>query len=501
MFRKILIANRGEIAVRVIRTCRALGIPTVAVYSEVDRHALHVLQADEAICIGAPEPNESYLNIPRIIEAAQQAGADAIHPGYGFLSENATFSQACQDANITFIGPPPEVISSLGDKLTARKLMLENNIPVPPGALLEGDDLNAWKQQAETLGYPIMIKASAGGGGKGMRVVHHPDEFEAACKNAASEARSAFGDDRVYMEKYIANPRHIEVQIFADTHGHAIHLFERECSIQRRHQKIIEECPSPVIDEALRTKMGETAVQAALAANYVNAGTVEFLFDPSDRSFYFLEVNTRLQVEHPITECITGLDLVQWQIMIASGQPLPLSQEQIQRDGHAIECRLYAEDAERQFAPSPGTITGLHMPTGPGIRVDEGVYEGAEVPVYYDPILSKLVCYGPDRETTRQRMVDALRHTAILGLNTSISFLIDALEHEAFRSGDLSTHFIQQHMADWRPKRDDKDLAAIAFLLNEYLMPAQKSHTSSSGDHEELPTPWQTIGTWRIGQS
>lgn len=498
MFRKVLVANRGEIAVRVMRTCRAMGIATVAVYSDADVHALHRLEADESVYLGASAPHESYLNVEKLLQAARDTNAEAVHPGYGFLSENAAFAKACIDAGLIWIGPPPPVIEQLGDKLVARSLMEKNNIPLTPGAVLEGDDPAHWKTQADQVGYPLLVKAAAGGGGKGMRIVRQSDEFEAACKLAASEAQSAFGDARIYLERYIENPRHIEIQILADTHGNVLHLFERECSVQRRYQKIVEETPSPVLTQELRDKMGQTAVAAAQAAGYVNAGTVEFLFDPAEQTFYFLEVNTRLQVEHPVTEMVTGTDLVQLQIRVASGEALPFAQEDLRIQGHSFECRIYAEDPAQNFFPSPGKLIALETPSGPGIRCDNGVYQGYTVPTDYDPILAKLVTHGPDRETARLRMVAALRQFVVLGIKTPIPFLIDVLEHEAFREGNLSTHFIQEHMADWKAQEGEQDLAALAAVLDQ-LMPAQVS-ASAAGAAQEVPTPWQTLGGWRMGE-
>ncbi len=498
MFHKVLIANRGEIAVRVMRTCRAMGIATVAVYSDADVHALHRLEADEAVYLGASAPHESYLNVEKLLQAAKDTGAEAIHPGYGFLSENASFAQACIDAGLTWIGPSPQVIRQLGDKLLARTLMEKNNIPLTPGAVLEGDDPSFWKTQAEQVGYPLLVKAAAGGGGKGMRLVREAEEFDAACKLAASEAQSSFGDARIYLERYIENPRHIEIQILADTHGNVLHLFERECSIQRRYQKIMEETPSPILSDELRKEMGNTAVAAAKAAGYVNAGTVEFLFDPSGNNYYFLEVNTRLQVEHPITEMVTSLDLVQLQLRVAAGESLPFVQDDLHMQGHSLECRIYAEDPAQNFFPSPGEISVLELPTGPGIRCDSGVYQGCTVPLDYDPILAKLVTYGPDRETARLRMLAALRQFVVLGVKTPIPFLMDVLEHESFRRGAISTHFIQEHMSDWKPAEAGEELVAIAAVLDQ-LMPAQVSGVVGGEGAQEAPTPWQTLGAWRIG--
>lgn len=497
MFRKVLVANRGEIAVRVMRTCRTLGIATVAVYSDADVQALHRLEADESVYIGAAAPQESYLNIAKILEAAQQTGAEAIHPGYGFLSENAKFAQACLDAGLVWIGPPPQVIAMLGDKLVARQLMEKHHIPLTPGAVLNERDPASWQSQAEKVGYPLLVKAAAGGGGKGMRIVRQASEFASACQLAASEARSAFGDARIYLERYIDNPRHIEIQILADSHDHTVHLFERECSIQRRYQKIVEESPSPIITPELRQTMGQTAVMAAKAAGYINAGTVEFLFDPARQSFYFLEVNTRLQVEHPVTEMITGMDLVQLQLLVAAGESLPFVQEDLRSQGHAFECRIYAEDPGQHFMPSPGLISVWNPPVGPGIRCDSGVYAGYTVPTAYDPILAKLITHGPDRETARLRMLSALRDYAVLGVHTPISFLIDIFEHEAFVRGELSTHFLQEHLPTWKAKSPHTEEIAIIAALEQW-MPSAKTMTTA--ETAESPTPWQTLGHWRMGE-
>ncbi|MCB9643172.1 MAG: acetyl-CoA carboxylase biotin carboxylase subunit [Myxococcales bacterium] len=500
MFRKILVANRGEIAVRVMRTCKVMGISTVAVYSEADKDALHVLEADEAVCIGEAEPHASYLRIDRILEAAKQTGAEAIHPGYGFLSERAPFAKACEEAGVVFIGPPAGVIDQLGDKLVARELMQSRGVPVTPGVLLEGADLVEAKKAVDAVGYPVLIKAAAGGGGKGMRIVERAEDFDAACKQAASEAQAAFGDSRVYVEKYISQPRHIEFQVIADKHGHALHLLERECSVQRRYQKIIEETPSPILDDALRARMGEAAVEVVRASGYVNAGTVEFLLDGKTRDFYFLEVNTRLQVEHPVTEAVTGLDLVRLQIEIAAGQPLTLKQEDVRAQGHAFECRIYAEDPAHGFAPSPGKIRQLHLPQGPGIRHDVGVYAEAEVPVYYDPILAKLIVHGPTREAARQRMVDALRQYAVLGIRTPVAYLIDVMEHEAFAKGDLTTHFLKDYFTGWSAREDQVDLACIAYVLDEMFPAAVGAVASGAAGEGEPPSPWQTLGAWRMSE-
>jgi acetyl-CoA carboxylase biotin carboxylase subunit len=443
-FRRVLVANRGEIAVRVLRACRELGIESVAVYSDVDRAALHVRQADHAFPIGPAQASESYLRIDKIIDAARASGADAIHPGYGFLSERAAFAAACREAGVTFIGPSPEAITAMGDKVEARKLMQHAGVPVVPGS---GDALQSdgeVEKIAREIGFPVMLKAAGGGGGKGMRLVDGPEGLKSGLRAARSEAQNAFGDDRVYVEKAIVRPRHVEVQVLGDTHGNVIHLYERECSIQRRHQKVIEESPSLAIDQKTREQMGRVAVQAAKAVDYVGAGTIEFLVDP-DRRFYFLEMNTRIQVEHPITEAVTGVDLVRAQLEIAAGRPLAWRQADIVQRGWAIECRIYAEDPANNFLPAPGRIDVLRVPGGIGIRDDSGVYEGFEVSTFYDPILSKLVAWGATRDEAIQRMLRALREYVIVGPTANVAFHRWALEHPAFRAGDIDTGFIGRH--------------------------------------------------------
>ncbi|MDY6903657.1 MAG: acetyl-CoA carboxylase biotin carboxylase subunit [Thermodesulfobacteriota bacterium] len=497
MFQKILIANRGEIALRIMATCREMGIETVAVYSGADEAAAHVLYADEAVCIGKSDPSDSYLNMAAIIEAARSVNAGAIHPGYGFLAENGEFADMCAEAGIVFIGPPGDVIRNLGDKITARRIMQDAGVPVIPGttqALSVNDNADALAGEAAAIGYPVLIKASAGGGGKGIRVVNDPSGLVDACMAASREAKAAFGDGAIYMEKFFETARHVEVQVLADAHGHIVHVLERECSIQRRHQKIIEESPSPAVSDDLRARMGEAAVAAAQASNYVNAGTVEFLLAP-DLSFYFLEVNTRLQVEHPVTEMITGLDLVRCQIDIATGKPLGLTQSDIKGRGHAIECRIYAEDPENDFFPSPGRIDVLHEPSGPGIRNDCGVYAGADVPVEYDPIISKLVVHAETRELAISRMARALREYVILGVKTPVPFLIDVIESPAFRAGDLSTGFIETYFPDWQPKPGLRDIGLIAWVMNAMLVqPVSRQNSTET----RIPTPWETLGNWRV---
>ncbi len=439
MFKKVLIANRGEIAVRLIRACRELDIPTVAVYSEADRNALHVRCADEAYCVGPPPSVESYLVMDRIVDVAKRSGADGIHPGYGFLAENPVFAKMCEDNGITFIGPSPAAIEMMGHKTVARKTMQKANVPVVPGTeLLDDDDL---ARSAVEIGFPVMVKAAAGGGGKGMRIVHEQKQTEEAIRAARSEAKSSFGDDAVFIEKYVEEPRHIEFQILADRHGNVIHLFERECSIQRRHQKVIEEAPSMAVDEDLRMRMGEAAVSAARAAGYWSAGTVEFLVD-KHRNFFFLEMNTRLQVEHPVTEMITGVDIAKEMFRIASGEKLSIRQEDVTMNGWALECRIYAEDPFNNFLPSPGVIQTLRVPGGPGVRDDSGVYAGYEVPLYYDPMISKLCTWGRSREEAIDRMKRALGEYVIKGIKTTIPFHLKVMSNEHFLAGDITTSFI-----------------------------------------------------------
>ena len=497
MIKKILIANRGEIAVRIIRGCRELGIPTVAVYSEVDRESLHVQAADEAVCIGPPAPLQSYLNIDAVVDTAKTTGADAIHPGYGFLAENHLFAQRCEKEDIIFIGPDSKALKLVGDKVASRETMIEAGVPIIPGMMHKGGGARDFLREAEKIGYPVLIKASAGGGGKGMRVVRSKDELNEAVEAGMREAKSAFGDESVYIEKYIEEPRHIEFQILADKHGHAVHLFERECSIQRRHQKIIEETPSPALDEELRAKMGEIALKVVEASGYSNAGTVEFLLD-QEGNFYFLEVNARLQVEHPVTELVTGYDLVHQQIRVASGEELSIEQKDLKQRGHAIECRIYAEDPENNFLPSPGKILFMQEPSGPGVRHDCGIYSGWTVPVHYDPILSKLIVWGENREIACHRMVSALSELTILGIRTTVGFLRDVIAHPGFTAGRTYTSFIEKHMTDWRENQEEECLnvalaAAAIASLKEVSRP-----NGSNRIGEETYTPWQTVGKWEI---
>lgn len=440
-FKKLLIANRGEIAVRIIRACHEMGIAAVAVYSDADRTALHMRMADQAYHIGPAPSRESYLVYENILKAAKDSGAEAIHPGYGFLSENSDFAQLVQDSGLILIGPSPRAIRLMGDKTAARQCMAQAGVPIVPGT---DEELHAEAvaEVAAELGYPVLIKAAAGGGGKGMRIVHKNTELDSAYAAAKSEAEAAFGDNRVYIEKYVEAPRHIEFQILADEHGNIVHLGERECSIQRRHQKVIEEAPSCILDAELRTKMGQAAVQAAAACEYSNAGTIEFIFD-QDRNFYFLEMNTRLQVEHPVTEMITGVDLVKEQIRIAAGERLSLQQDDVCLNGHAIECRIYAEDPRNGFLPSTGTIAHLTVPSGPGVREDSGFQAGSEVSIYYDPLISKFVVWGQNRAEAIARMRRGLREYRIVGVETSIPFCQLVMEHERFVSGNFDTHFIE----------------------------------------------------------
>jgi acetyl-CoA carboxylase biotin carboxylase subunit len=443
MFKKILIANRGEIAVRVIRACHEMGIAAVAVYSDVDRPSLHVRKADEAYPIGAPAASESYLNIQKILDVAARSGADAIHPGYGFLSENAKFARACADAGVKFIGPTAAAMDAMGSKTRARQAMERAGVPFVPGTSRGLESFEQAEQVAARIGYPVMLKAAAGGGGKGMRLVHAPEELKSALEGARSEAERSFGDSEVYIEKAIINPRHIEMQVLADEHGNTVYLGERECSLQRRHQKVVEEAPSPIVDPDMRKRMGEVAVRVAQAAGYTNAGTVEFLVD-QQKNFYFLEMNTRLQVEHPVTELITGLDLVHLQIRIAAGEKLPFTQDEVVLRGHAIECRIYAEDPDNNYFPSPGKITLLLLPSGPGIRRDSGMYEGWTVPMDYDPLLAKLIGYGTDREQAISRLTRALNEYFVGGIKTNISLFRRILSDPDFRAAKMDTGFLDR---------------------------------------------------------
>jgi acetyl-CoA carboxylase, biotin carboxylase subunit len=463
MFKKILIANRGEIAVRVIRACHEMGIAAVAAYSDVDRAALHVRKADEAYPIGAAAAAESYLNIGKILDVARQAGAEAIHPGYGFLSENARFAQACADAGVKFIGPTAAAMNAMGSKTRARQAMERAGVPFVPGTSRGLESIEEAEEVAARIGYPVMLKAAAGGGGKGMRLVHNPDQLKSSLEAARSEAERSFGDGEVYIEKAIVNPRHIEMQILADEHGNTLYLGERECSLQRRHQKVLEEAPSPVVDVEMRRRMGEVAVRVARAANYTNAGTVEFLVD-GQKNFYFLEMNTRLQVEHPVTELVTGLDLVHLQIRIAAGEKLRLRQEDVSIRGHAMECRIYAEDPDNNYFPSPGKITLLLEPSGPGIREDSGVYEGWTVPMDYDPLLAKLIGYGSDREQAIARLNRALGEYFVGGIKTNISLFRRILSDADFRAAKLDTGFLDRMLQRKDDQRIESQAAQVAAI-------------------------------------
>lgn len=465
MFEKILIANRGEIAVRIIRACRELGISTAAVYSDADRNALHVTLADEAYHIGPSKPSESYLAGEKIIGAAKEAGAGAVHPGFGFLSENDAFAELCRKEGVVFVGPSPEAIRLMGDKVTARKIAREADVPLVPGSEGAVSDVEA-SRVAKKIGYPVMIKASAGGGGKGMRLVASPEDFKSSLRMARSEAFSSFGDDSVFIEKFVEQPRHVEIQVLGDGHGNLVHLFERECSVQRRHQKVIEEAPSGFVSPGTRKKMGEVALRIARAVDYSGAGTVEFIMD-QEENFYFLEMNTRVQVEHPVTEMVTGIDIVKWMIRIADGQKLPFSQSAIKMRGHALECRVYAEDPATGFLPSPGTLEYVRAPSGPGIRDDSSVYSGCEITSYYDPMLSKLVVWGDSREDAVDRMRSALSEYVALGVRTNLGFLIRVMGNEEFRKAEIDTGFIDRHPELLVPGEIDSEvlLAASAVAM------------------------------------
>ncbi|MCS6981916.1 MAG: acetyl-CoA carboxylase biotin carboxylase subunit [Flavobacteriales bacterium] len=472
--KKVLIANRGEIACRITRTCHRLGIGVVAVYSEADRWALHVEMADEAVCIGPPPSTQSYLNIPAILEAARITGADAIHPGYGFLSENPVFARAVRDAGLIFIGPSAESMEIMGSKIAAKRAVAAYGIPLVPGTIEPVDNVEEAVKIAAEIGYPVLIKASAGGGGKGMRVVWDEGEFEENLARAQSEALSAFGDKSVFLEKFLPESKHIEVQVIADVHGHTIHLWERECSIQRRHQKVIEEAPSPSLNEEQRITLGRYAVNVARACNYLGAGTVEFIYDLQG-GLYFLEMNTRLQVEHPVTEMITGLDLVELQIRVAEGEPLPLTQEKVQRKGHAIEVRVYAEDPANNFSPDTGRLTIYQPPLGEGIRVDDGYTADRDIPIYYDPMIAKLIAWAPDRNTCIDRMLEAIAQYRIGGIETTLPFCAFALNHPDFRNGSFTTKFVEKHFKPENlfPVLSASEAAAAAgtaaFLYREWM--------------------------------
>ena len=487
-FPKVLIANRGEIAVRVIRACRELGITTVAVFSDADREALHVLQADMAVPLGPAPAAESYLNQDKIIAAALATGARAVHPGYGFLAENATFAEACATAGLVFIGPPPAAVRAMGDKMAARRVAERIGVPLVPGTTEPLADGAEAARIAREIGYPIMLKAAMGGGGKGMRLVHSYAELEGALRAARSEAAGAFGDATVYIERYVTEPRHIEVQVLADAHGGVVHLGERECSIQRRHQKLVEESPSPLVDAEMRRRMGEAACRLAAAVGYVNAGTVEFLVD-ADRHFYFLEMNTRLQVEHPVTELVTGRDLVREQLRIAAGEKLGYSQDDIVWSGHAIECRINAEDPDQNFMPSPGRIVGLRAPGGPWVRDDSGVYEGYEVPRYYDTLMAKLIVWAADRDGAIARMERALREYHVSGVRTTLPVLRRIIGHPDFAAGRIDTHFMER-LPEGHAGDSCRSAAIVAAVLEAYERAGRETpRPPSSGT-----SPWTRAG-------
>jgi 3-methylcrotonyl-CoA carboxylase alpha subunit len=498
MFEKILIANRGEIAVRVARTARRLGVRTVAVHSDADRNALHVAMCDEAIAIGGAAPRDSYLRAEAILDAARRTGAQAIHPGYGFLSENEGFARACAAAGVVFIGPPPEAIEAMGLKAESKRLMEQARVPLVPGYHGVDQDAALLAREAERIGFPVLIKASAGGGGKGMKVAANAAEFADALASARREALASFGDDRVLIERYLERPRHIEIQVFADCHGHCVYLFERDCSLQRRHQKVIEEAPAPGLPEAIRRRMGEAAVAAAQAVGYVGAGTVEFIAeaDVADSGrFYFMEMNTRLQVEHPVTEMITGLDLVEWQLRVAAGEPLPLRQEELAIHGHAFEARIYAENPEAGFLPATGTIVRLALPeTGPAVRIDTGVREGDEITPHYDPMIAKLITHGATREEALSRLARALDRFAVMGFANNVAFLARAARHPEFAAGRVDTGFIARHADVLLPSPavevDPEALAAVA--LADWLA----LRAASAQD----PSPWAQVDAFWLGQ-
>jgi acetyl-CoA carboxylase biotin carboxylase subunit len=495
MIRKVLIANRGEIAVRVIRACRELGVEAVAVYSEADRLAPHVFAADEAYCIGPPPASQSYLIAERMVAVARRAGCDAVHPGYGFLAERAFFAEAVEAADLVFIGPPPSAIAAMGDKTEARRRMIAAGVPVVPGNAEALEDTAAATAAAESLGFPVLLKAAAGGGGKGMRVVRSAAELPRAFASAASEALAAFGDGSVYVEKYLSQPRHIEIQVLADAHGHVLHLGERECSIQRRHQKMIEEAPSPAVTTDLRSRMGAAAVAAAGAVGYRNAGTIEFLLQ--DGEFYFLEMNTRIQVEHPVTELVTGIDLVSWQIRVAAGESLPMKQDEIRAHGHAIECRITSEDVSSGFLPATGRIERLDLPGGPGVRWDGGIMEGSDVSPFYDPLLGKLIVHGGDRPAAIARMARALAELRILGVETSTAFHERVMREEDFRAGAIDIRYVDAHPALLRGGGDDDNVryAALAATLLEEERRARRAVRRIGGDGTAA-AGWRAVG-WR----
>ena len=495
--KKVLIANRGEIALRIIRTCKEMGISTVAIHSEADAKAPFVLAADESVCVGPPPSSESYLLIDKVIAAAKKTGADAIHPGYGFLSENADFSEAVESAGIIFIGPKAHAIRIMGDKLSAKEAVSDRNIPLVPGTDGAISDPEEALIEAERIGLPLIIKASAGGGGKGMRAVHDANSVKNELARAISEAERSFGNGAVFMERLVLKPRHIEVQVLADSHGNVVHLFERECSIQRRHQKVVEEAPSALLDDDLREEMGQCAIEVARSCDYIGAGTVEFLVDES-KNFYFLEMNTRLQVEHPVTECITGIDLVREQIRIAEGHPISFKQEDLKISGHAVELRVYAEDTGAGFLPDTGFLKRYSPPVGPGIRVDDGVQEGGEVSIHYDPMLSKLITHGPTREAAIDRMIRAIDNYNVVGVKTTLDFGRFACDHEAFRSGNFDTGFVNDYFS---PEKLIRELPVsdeiFAELVAELSLREESNNTNNQGVIEgEGRSPWRNRATY-----
>ena len=494
MFKKILIANRGEIAVRIMRACKELGVRTVAVYSDADKNSAHVQFADEAVHIGAAPSKESYLNADVLIRAALSSQAEAIHPGYGFLSENASFAAAVESANLTFIGPSADSIRAMGDKAESKIAMKKAGVPTVPGA--EGlESFSDFEKAAQEIGYPVLVKASAGGGGKGMRIVWSPNDLPEEIEAARREALHAFGDERLLVEKYIPTAHHIEFQVFGDRHGHLVHLFERECSVQRRHQKIIEETPSVLLTPEIRNRMGEAAVKAAQAVNYYNAGTVEFIFNPADSSFYFLEMNTRLQVEHPVTELTTGLDLVQWQVRVAAGEHFPYQQEQLTQRGHALECRIYAEDPADGFLPSTGKLLQYIEPRGPGIRVDSGFRAGDTVTHFYDPMLAKLIVHAENRETATQKMQASLRDFIVHGAVTNIDFLQDILAHPDFAEGRVFTRWVETSF-NWSPRPEPPFESLIAAALTDFSTVNRKSEAVNSSMPDPY-SPWRNADGFR----
>ena len=489
--KKILVANRGEIAIRVMRSAREMGIKTVAVFSEADRNAMHVRYADEAVCIGPPPSSQSYLQMETIIKAAKSTGADAIHPGYGFLSENAVFADLVKSEGLTFIGPSGDSMRMMGSKLAAKATAEKHNIPLVPGTAKAIEDIGEAKLLAERIGFPILIKASAGGGGKGMRIVQNKEEFEEQMKLAVSEAVSSFGDGAVFIERYVGSPRHIEIQVLGDTHGNVVHLFERECSIQRRHQKVVEEAPSSVLTEKIREEMGRCAVEVAKACNYVGAGTVEFLLDEK-HNFYFLEMNTRLQVEHPVTEYITGLDLVKEQIKIARGEKLSFTQADLKIKGHAIEIRVCAEDPENNFLPDIGTLHTYRIPQGPGVRVDDAYEEGMQIPIYYDPLISKLIVYGKDRTEAIERMKRAIDDYKITGVATTLGFCHFVMEHQAFVNGNFDTHFVKNYFTPGMHRNLPDDELQLAAVLAVRHIQSQAGAKASSDGNSSKKSAWKT---------